>query len=130
MKTRKRGYFRCPRCNYHSDPEVITTEAKMYWDELSPLFQEVISEFFKIIDKHVYENKLTGTEKSKFLYTVGGTADLREVMDGIKQYINDEMHLKGKPLSYLAAMIRNKVQHRETQLKAERRIRGYDPPED
>ena len=78
----------------------------------------------------MYENKLTGTEKSKFLYTVGGIADLREVIDGIKQYINDEMHLKGKPLSYLAAMIRNKVQHKETQLKAERRIRGYDPPED
>ena len=78
----------------------------------------------------MYEGKLTGIEKSKFLYTVGGTADLRDVMLGIKQYVNDEMYLKAKPLSYLAAMIRNKVQNKETQLKAERRIRGYDPPED
>ena len=125
----RKGYIRCPRCNYTNDPQVMTNEAKMYWNELVPDLQKLIQNLFKIVNKHVYGNKLTALEKSKFLYTIGGTKDKIDVIRGIKEYMHKEMYLKALPLNYLSAMIRNFSERKEITLKAERRMRGYDPPE-
>ena len=121
-------YWRCKRCNYTENPEVMTQEAKLLWNELSEEVKQYITDLFELLNKEVYENKLTGLEKSKFLYTVGGT-DMRYVVQGIKQYLTEKMHKKAMPLSYLSRIILNTKERESVQLKAERRLRGYDPPE-
>ena len=45
-------------------------------------------------------------------------------------YMTQEMYKKGYTLDYLAAIIRNNAERKEITLKAERKMRGTDPPEE
>lgn len=123
-------YWHCPRCNYSADPQRWDIEARAYFEELSPTLQTLVKELFKLCDKYVYGGRLTKRERSKFLYTVGGTSDLEDVVYGINTYIDQEMYKKALPLTYLSAIIRNRSDRKETTLNAERKLRGYDPPEE
>ena len=120
--------WRCPRCNYTNDPEVMTSEDRLYWAELKPGMQDIIKNLFKICDKYCYGGNLNKKQKSKFIYTVGGTRDLKNVIHGINIYMSDKMYKKGFTLDYLAAIIRNNSERKEIMLKAERKTRGIDPP--
>jgi len=120
--------WRCPRCNYTNDREVMTSEARLYWAELKPGMQDIIKNLFKICDKYCYGGSLNKQQKSKFIYTIGGTKDLKNVIHGINIYMSDKMYKKGFTLDYLAAIIRNNSERKEIMLKAERKTRGIDPP--
>jgi hypothetical protein len=106
----------------------MTTEARLYWDELKPGMQKLLNKLFNIVNRHVYGGKLSKMEKSKFLYTIGGTTDLKDVIKSITLYMNSEMYKKALPLTYLSAIIRNSSERKEITLKAERKLRGHDPP--
>lgn len=121
-------HFRCPRCNYTTDPKRWDVEAQAYFEELKPPIQQLIKKLFRLCNRYVYGGKLTQKEKSKFLYTVGGTSDLKDVVYGINTYITEKMYEKAYPLTYLSAIIRNRTDRKESTLKAERKLRGYDPP--
>ena len=122
-------YIYCPRCSYTNDPKVMNREAKMYWEGFHPRLQKLIISLFKHVNKHVYGGKLTSQEKSKFIYTNGKIKDLTHLVNGITQYIDEGMGKKALPLTYLTAIIRNNNDRSKLKLKAERRLRGYDPPE-
>ena len=122
--------WRCPRCGYTADREVMTEEARLYYEELKPDIKNLIQHLFKLVNKHVYSGAMNKMDKSKFLYTIGGTKDLKDVIHGIRIYINDKMYLKGLPLTYLSAIIKNRAERKEVMLEAEKRIRGIDPPKD
>jgi len=106
----------------------MTSEARLYWAELKPGMQDIIKNLFKICDKYCYGGSLNKQQKSKFIYTVGGTKDLKNVIHGINIYMSDKMYKKGFTLDYLAAIIRNNSERKEIMLKAERKTRGIDPP--
>jgi hypothetical protein len=62
------------------------------------------------------------------MYTIGKTQDVKDIIHGINIYMSDKMYKKGFTLDYLAAIIRNNSERKSITLKAERRMRGYDPP--
>ena len=122
--------WRCPRCNYTNDTEVMTSEARLYYAELKPGMQKLILDLFKICNKYCYGGTLNKKHKSKFIYTIGATKDLKNVIHGINIYMSGKMYKKGFTLDYLAAIIRNNAERKEIMIKAERKTRGIDPPGD
>ena len=122
--------WRCPRCNYTTDPEVMDREARLYYSELKPGMKDLIKKLFNICNRHVYNGHLNKKNKSKFMYMVGGPKDLKNVIHGINIYMSDKMYKKGFTLDYLAAIIRNTAERKEIMRKAEHKMRGYDPPEE
>ena len=80
----------------------MTSEARLYWTELKPGMQDIITNLFKICDKYCYGGSLNKKQKSKFIYTIGGTKDLKNVIHGINIYMSDKMYKKGFTLDYLA----------------------------
>tara|TARA_R100000734_G_scaffold11161_1_gene8390 strand:- start:290 stop:670 length:381 start_codon:yes stop_codon:yes gene_type:complete len=121
-------HWQCPRCNYTTDPKRWDTEADIYFAQLKPGMQNLIKKLFRICNRYVYKGRLSKRERSKFLYTIGGTTDLKDVIYGIQMYLNDKMYKKALPLTYLSAIIRNRVQSKQSTIEAERKLRGYDPP--
>lgn len=123
-------HWQCPRCNYTTDPERWDIEAGAYFKELKPEFQKIIKKLFNLCDKYVYNGRLNKRQRSKFLYTVGGTRDLQDVISGIHTYLDEKMYEKALPLEYLSAIIRNRSERKKSTIEAERKLRGYDPPEE
>ena len=72
--------WRCPRCNYTTDPEVMDSEARAYYNELKPGMKDLIKKLFSICNRHVYNGRLNKKQKSKFMYMIGGTKDLKNVL--------------------------------------------------
>ena len=44
--------WRCPRCNYTTDPEVMDREARLYYSELKPGMKDLIKKLFNIASKN------------------------------------------------------------------------------
>ena len=126
------GYsrWRCPRCGYTTDPAVMSREARLYYNELSPGVKDLIKKLFNICNRHVYNGKLNKRQRSKFMFTIGRTKDIKDIIHGINIYLSDKMYKKGFTLDYLAAIIRNNAERKSIVLKAEKRLRGTDPPEE
>ena len=121
--------WRCPRCGYTTDPTVMNDEARLFYAQLKPGMQDLIKKLFNICNRYVYNGKLNKQQRSKFMYTVGATKDLKDIIHGINIYMSDKMYKKGFTLDYLAAIIRNNAERKDITLKAEKRLRGSDPPE-
>ena len=64
------------------------------------------------------------------MFTIGRTKDVKDIIHGINIYLSDKMYKKGFTLDYLAAIIRNNAERKSIVLKAEKRLRGIDPPEE
>ncbi len=124
----KYSRWRCPRCGYTSDPAVMTREARQYYNELKPGIRDLIKKLFSICNRYVYDGKLNKQQRTKFMYTIGRTKDVKDIIHGINIYMSDKMYKKGFTLDYLAAIIRNNSERKSITLQAERRMRGFDPP--
>jgi hypothetical protein len=120
--------WRCPRCGYTTDPAVMSREARLYYNELKPGIKDLIKKLFNICNRYVYNGNLNKQQRTKFMYTIGKTQDVKDIIHGINIYMSDKMYKKGFTLDYLAAIIRNNSERKSITLKAERRMRGYDPP--
>ena len=107
----------------------MNDEARLFYAQLKPGMQDLIKKLFNICNRYVYNGKLNKQQRSKFMYTVGATKDLKDIIHGINIYMSDKMYKKGFTLDYLAAIIRNNAERKDITLKAEKRLRGSDPPE-
>tara|TARA_Y100000590_G_scaffold414070_1_gene510613 strand:+ start:26986 stop:27375 length:390 start_codon:yes stop_codon:yes gene_type:complete len=126
----KYSNWRCPRCGYTTDKAVMNREARLYYNELKPGIKDLIKKLFNICNRYVYNGRLNKQQRSKFMYTVGATKDVKDIVHGINIYMSDKMYKKGFTLDYLAAIIRNNAERKDITLKAEKRLRGIDPPEE
>ena len=107
----------------------MNSEARLYYNELSTGVKDLIKQLFNICNRYVYNGKLNKRQRSKFMYTIGSTKDVKDIIHGINIYMSDKMYKKGFTLDYLAAIIRNNAERKDITLKAEKRLRGIDPPE-
>lgn len=126
----KYSKWRCARCGYTTDPAIMTAEARLYYNELKPGIKKLINSLFSICNRYTYDGKLNKKQRTKFMYTIGSTKDVKDIIHGINIYMSQEMYKKGFTLDYLAAIIRNNAERKDITLKAERKMRGIDPPEE
>ena len=76
--------WRCPRCGYTTDSAVMNREARLYYNELKPGVQDLIKKLFNICNRYVYNGKLSKQQRSKFMYKIGATKDVKDIIHGIK----------------------------------------------
>ena len=122
--------WRCPHCGYTTDPAIMTAEARHFYNKLKPSIKDLIKRLFSITNTYTYNGKLNKQQRSKFVYGITKISNIKDVIHGINLYMTQEMYKKGYTLDYLAAIIRNNAERKEITLKAERKMRGIDPPEE
>ena len=119
--------WRCPACGYSPNADV-SMEAKALIAERPEQVEKAMRQAIRLVNEYVYRSKMPIHFINQFIYGVDSIDD-HDVLRGIREFIDKEYYKHNKNLAYLGGIIRNINQTKESQIEAEKKVLGLNPPE-
>lgn len=119
--------WRCPACGY-TQSKSMEEEAKLLLEEKSDSLKKLLKQCMNLVNVYVYNSKMPVKYVNQFIYGISTIPD-KEIIKGVRLFLDKEWYKANRNLAYLGGVIRNIHQTKESQIKAEKRLHGLNPPE-
>ena len=119
---------KCIACGYVDDKVEVKRKANSMLNSFPKDIVDELKNIFEQINKNIYNGKIPEEYIFRFIYAiyVCGNDNIRS---GIRTWNAYKYGKQGMSLKYLQAIIKSNYEERSSKLKAERKMRGHNPPD-
>lgn len=120
--------YKCPACGYQPNKQDALVETRRMFNNYPKDIQKHLKEIMKVVNLTNYHGRIPVEYKYRFLYGLS-IVDETAIRSTIQLWNSKQYGKQGKGLQYFIAIAKSTQETGAAQLKAERMMRGHNPPD-